>query len=115
MLKYHNISDEIKVAEVSVQDNILLTPQQITDLMAEAYFNSCDKIIINSSLLPVDFFNLKTRIAGEVLQKFSNFRMKLAIIGDFSAVTNSSLRDFIHESNPTGMITFAGSIEEAFK
>ncbi|MFZ2340826.1 MAG: DUF4180 domain-containing protein [Bacteroidales bacterium] len=60
-----------------------------------------------------DFFDLKTKIAGDILQKFSNYRMKLAIIGDFSAIKSKSLRDFIRESNNAGTINFVGSMEEA--
>lgn len=35
--------------------------------------------------LPADFFRLETRIAGNMLQKLTNYRMKCAIVGDISA------------------------------
>jgi len=53
-------------------------------------------------------------LAGEILQKFSNYRMKLSVIGDFSGFMSRSLQDLIRESNRTGIITFVGSPEEAF-
>jgi hypothetical protein len=52
-------------------------------------------------------------MAGEILQKFSNYRMRLAIVGDFSEYKSKSLRDFIRESNRTGTINFVGTIDEA--
>lgn len=61
-------------------------------------------------ILPID---LKSGFAGEILQKFSNYRMKLAIIGDFSEIKSKSLRDFIRESNNRRTISFVSSIEEA--
>jgi len=60
-----------------------------------------------------DFFDLKTGFAGEILQKFSNYKVKLAIIGDFSSFTSKSLRDFILESNKHGHINFVSTIDEA--
>jgi hypothetical protein len=61
-----------------------------------------------------DFFNLTTGLAGEILQKFSNYRMRLAVLGDFSDIESKSLRDFIRESNSRGVINFGGTLEEAY-
>ena len=65
--------------------------------------------IINS------FFDLKTKIAGDILQKFSTYNSKLAIVGDFTKFPGNSLKDFIRESNKAGRISFVSSIEEARK
>lgn len=56
-------------------------------------------IAINKSLISESFFDLKTRLAGDILQKFINYRVKIAIIGDFSMYTSKSLKDFIYECN----------------
>ncbi|HYX07928.1 MAG TPA: DUF4180 domain-containing protein, partial [Bacteroidales bacterium] len=63
---------------------------------------------------PEDFFRLETRLAGEILQKFSTYNQKLAINGDFSVYNSISLHDFIRESNKVKRIVFAGTVEEAF-
>ena len=60
-----------------------------------------------------EFFDLKTRIAGEMLQKFSNYRTRFAIIGDFTNVQSRSLQDFIRESNDGRTVCFVGSLDEA--
>lgn len=52
-------------------------------------------------------------MAGEILQKFSNYRMPLAIIGDFSGLDSKSLKDFIRESNKNKHVSFVGSFDEA--
>jgi len=39
--------------------------------------------------------------------------MGLVIVGYFEDISRKSLRDFIYESNNTGLIQFVGSIEEA--
>jgi hypothetical protein len=83
------------------------------DIMVNAGYNGCLGVIINASNFSPDFFVLKTGVAGEILQKFSNYRMKLAIVGDFSEIENKSLRDFIRESNERGIVCFVESLEMA--
>jgi hypothetical protein len=56
-----------------------------------------------------------TRFAGDILQKFSNYRVQLAIIGDFSEYQGETLKDFIYESNRAGEILFLNSVESAIK
>ena len=83
------------------------------DLMAEASNMGASKIIIRHDNINSDFFDLKTGLAGEILQKFSNYNVKLAIIGDFSVYPGKSLQDFIRESNRLGRISFVSNREEA--
>jgi hypothetical protein len=94
-------------------DHGRITPDDILDLMAEARYNDSGCMIIHAEDLGTEFFDLKTGIAGEILQKFSNYRMRLSIVGDFSRVKSKSLKDFIRESNRTGIITFVSTLEEA--
>jgi len=54
-------------------------------------------------------------MSGEVLQKLSTFRMKLAIVGHFADLESNSLRDCIRESNALGHINFAVTREEALE
>lgn len=63
------------------------------------YYQGFDKVIIYRKNIVSDFFDLKTKMTGEILQKFSNYRVRLVIIGDFENVARKSLRDFIYESN----------------
>lgn len=88
-------------------------PDDILHLMAEARLNDSGRMIIHDKSLHPDFFDLKTRVAGEILQKFSNYRMRLAIVGNFSGFTSKSLRDFMRESNNRGIICFVDSLDEA--
>jgi len=113
MIIYHNSADGHKVAEIIPGDIFINSPEDILDLMVEAGYNGCEKLILHRQSLNDSFFDLKTRVAGEILQKFSNYRMKLAIIGDFSGINSKSLRDFIRECNTRGIITFVDSFEKA--
>jgi len=88
-------------------------PQDLLDAMATAGYLGARAMAAYAESLGETFFDLKTRIAGEMLQKFSNYRMQLAIIGDFSNVQSRSLRDFIRESNSGNTVCFVDSLDEA--
>lgn len=112
MIAYHQV-DNVIIAELLPGSDRISSPEDILDIMAEAGYNRAGALIIHEDNLPEGFFDLSTRIAGEILQKFSNYRMKLAITGDFIDIKSKSLRDFIMESNRTGIISFVASTEEA--
>jgi len=112
-INYHSTAGGIKIAEILPGTDLIGSPDDILDLMAEARLNDSGRMIIHDKSLHPNFFDLKTKVAGEILQKFSNYRMRLAIVGDFSGFKSKSLRDFIRESNRTGTISFVGTIEEA--
>ena len=77
------------------------------------YENDCSAIVLSKSTFCEDFFKLSTRIAGEVLQKFVNYRLKMAIVGDFSCYESKALRDFIYESNRGKHFFFVATNDEA--
>ena len=111
-IEIHNINGTV-IAEVISEKCIINEVQDALDLMADCGYQGASKIILQEKNIVKDFFNLRTGIAGEVLQKFSNYRAQLAIVGDFTEYTSKSLRDFIYESNKTGRIFFVNSVEEA--
>jgi hypothetical protein len=81
--------------------------------LGDIYYQGFDKIIICEKNITPVFFDLKTGIAGEILQKFSNFRIQLAIVGDFSKYKSKSLSDFIYESNRGRLVSFVSSCADA--
>lgn len=88
--------------------------QTMLDLMASAHYNSkCMGVVLYKESLDESFFDLKTGFAGEILQKFANYNMKLAVVGDYSHYTSKSLRDFIYESNHGNLAFFKDSLDEA--
>lgn len=111
-IKSHNIND-IKVAEVISDEILIQSAQDGLDLMGNIYYQGFDKVILYEKNITPDFFDLKTKIAGEILQKFSNYRIGLAVVGDFSKYESKSMKDFIFESNKTGHVSFVETVEKA--
>lgn len=104
----------VDIAVINSEDILIKDLQSALDLIATVGFETgCSRIVINKSTICEEFFDLKTRLAGEVLQKFINYNIKLAIVGDFSVYSSKSLRDFIYESNKGKDIFFLPTEHEA--
>ena len=106
--------NDVEIAVVSSNEIIITDVQSALDFMATVNYEvGCHRIILNKSAICEDFFNLRTQLAGEILQKFVNYQVKIAIVGDFSVYTSKSLKDFIYESNKGKNIFFLLNEKEA--
>ncbi len=101
------------IGQLISTDAVINSVEDGTDLVGNAYFQGVNKLIIDEKQLTPRFFDLSTKLAGEILQKFSNYQIKLAIVGDFKKFESNSLKDFIFESNKAGQINFVNSTLEA--
>ena len=108
-------ADGIKIAELGPQSAGIETVQQALDLMAEATYDGAQSLILYDTQLPAAFFDLSTRLAGDILQKFAQYRVRLAIVGDFSQYPSQPLKAFIAESNRGNQIFFVPDKDEALK
>lgn len=113
-IEMHN-SNDAKIAEIISDAVILKTAEDGLDLLGNLYYQGFDKIIIHEKNIAPEFFDLSNGIAGEILQKFSNYRIPLAIVGNFTSYSSKSVKDFIYESNKTNQINFVNSTPEALR
>lgn len=81
--------------------------------MSAAWERKAALVAIPVARFTDDFFRLRTRIAGDVIQKFVNHHLRLAIVGDISAWTAESgaLRDFVYEASRGQAVWFVDDIE----
>lgn len=108
-------TNDIKIAEVISTDMVIKTIEDGVDLVGNLYYQDYDRIIVHQKNITPEFFDLKTGMAGEILQKFSNYRVRLAIVGDYTQYSNESIKAFIAESNKGGHINFVTSVSEALQ
>lgn len=108
-----------KGADIAVisSDEVLITDtQSALDLaMTVSYETGASKMVIDKKAICKEFFILSTGVAGEILQKFINYHVKVAIYGDYSQYTSKPLRDFIYESNHGKDFFFLSTKEEAIQ
>jgi hypothetical protein len=102
-----------KIAELIAESAVIQNTQEAVELVVNSQYLEAEGLIVQENQLHPDFFDLKTKMAGDILQKFSTYRAKLAIVGDFTKYQSQALQDFIRESNQVGRINFVNSVEEA--
>ena len=105
--------DEKKIAEVMAEGVLISSAEDGLQLLVDLYYQGFDSILLHERNISPDFFDLKSGLAGEILQKLSNYRMGLAIVGDFGRYPGQSIKDFIFESNKGRHVNFLPSVEEA--
>ncbi|MFA5186144.1 MAG: DUF4180 domain-containing protein [Patescibacteria group bacterium] len=103
----------LRVAEMNSDSVVLDKVQDALDLMVNPGVPSPKAIILHERNINPEFFDLSTRLAGEILQKFVNYQVRLAIVGGFSDVKSESLRDFIRECNRGNHFYFMETVEDA--
>ena len=108
-------TDGLTFLEIRSEEQFINNVQDVLDLFGELYGQYYDGIILYERNITPDFFDLQTKLAGEILQKFSNYRIRLVIVGDWSKYTSRSLEAFICESNKGKTVNFSSSPTEAVK
>ncbi|SDP16999.1 ESAG protein [Mucilaginibacter sp. OK268] len=104
--------NDFYIAEIVTDIIEINNAQDALDILANCAYQDARRIVMYQENITDSFFDLKTTLAGDILQKFSNYNVKLAIIGDFSKYSSNSLRDFIYESNKAGRISFVATRDE---
>jgi hypothetical protein len=107
----HSINGQ-SIAELTANNVALSTTQQFLQMIMD----SCaEAVIVHKENIDESFFDLRSGLAGEMLQKVVNYRLRLAIVGDFSIYESKNLKAFIYESNISNTIVFVSTVEEALK
>lgn len=84
------------------------------DLMGRLWGLEADWAAVPTSLLAKDFLDLKSGVLGAVVQKFVNYRLRLAVVGDVSGpvAASDALRDFVGEANAAAHVWFVADLAE---
>jgi len=92
----------------------LRTGRDATDVIGDARSADASIAVLSAERLDPAFFELRTGVAGEFVQKFVNYGVGLAILGDTSRLVAQSkaLHDFIYESNQRGSVWFLQNRQE---
>lgn len=104
-----------KIAKIVGKEIVVQSLQDATDLIGNADYQGARKVILDEKNLNPEFFNLKTGFAGEVLQKYANYHMKLAIVGEFEKYNSNALNAFILECNRGDHIYFVSDLDSAIE
>lgn len=113
-IQTHHI-EGVEIVELQSDNLIIENSEDGLNLLGNLYYQGYNKIVMHEANITPDFFDLKTGIAGEILQKYTNYRVQLAIVGDFSKFNSKSLNDFIYESNRGKHVGFFKDTDSAIQ
>ncbi|MFD7119257.1 DUF4180 domain-containing protein [Streptomyces sp. NPDC056652] len=87
--------------------------REALDLIGDAFHLGATWVVIPAGRFEDAFFELRTRVAGDIVQKFANYRLRLAVVGDIARHTadSAALRDFVRESNRGTQLWFVPDME----
>lgn len=113
-MKYKIIPSLHPIAVVAMPDTPIGSEQAALDFFLElSYKENVQHFVLDKDCFPPAFYDLKTGLAGAILQKIVNYRLRLAIVGDFSVYKSQALQAFLYECNKGRHIAFLPTEEEA--
>lgn len=89
----------VQIAEMLGQPGALNSLEGVHELIGEVAFNlRVNRVLAYLELIDARFFDLKTGFLGELTQKFTNYRLQLAIVGSLGLIESLALKAYLHES-----------------
>ena len=85
----------------------------ILALLSYSYEAESDLLLLKAEQLADEFFELESGLAGAILLKLSNYRLKTAILVDFTSIESKRFQELIFECNKGNVLNFYGSEQEA--
>ena len=91
----------------------VVTEQDALDVIGLTYHRA-DVVALPVTRLAGEFFTLDNGMAGAIMQKFVNYRVRLAVVGDITGplAASSALQALVRESNRGRQIWFVTDLDE---
>jgi hypothetical protein len=70
----------------------------VLELFSACYEANTDRVLVEARALPPDFFALHTRFAGELLQKFANYHVRIAGVCPDESAYSERFRELLREA-----------------
>ncbi len=92
----------------------LATERDVTDVIGDVYLDNPDLLAIPVERFVDDFFRLESGVAGAITQKFVQYGLRLAVLGDVSEHVEASaaFAAYVRESNRGRQVWFLADRDE---
>jgi len=99
-MNYKLVENETKpYIELITSDTPLSTEQDAVDLIALCKENDVELLLVHGEALAGEFFSLRTGVAGRMIQKFTNYHVKTAVIIPDPSLNRGRFKEMVGESN----------------
>lgn len=107
--------DNKKYIELISSTEPLSTENHTLDLIALCWEHETNSLMIHYAAISEDFFKLKTKVAGNMIQKFINYGIKAAAIVPQETIQKGKFKEMAMETNKSNHFRLYESKEEAEK
>lgn len=77
----------------------IASEQDALDIIAVCMENEISRVLIHAAALADDFFDLSSRLAGNILLKLGNYRVKTVVVLDDGQKLTEKFEEFMAETN----------------
>jgi uncharacterized protein DUF4180 len=109
------VVEEVGGVRVFVTDTAVVDERGAVDLISQAvYDHRASWVALEADLLGDEFFDLRTGRAGAITQKFVQYGVGFAVVGDLTdrLAKSEPLRDWVRESNRGRSVVFVPELDE---
>ncbi|MEC2346112.1 DUF4180 domain-containing protein [Paenibacillus barengoltzii] len=115
-MKYHVVeNNKQKIVVVTSAEPPIATGQDAIQLIEACIEHNAGRLIVYAEALSADFFNLRTGLAGEILQKFVNFSLRTALVVTDGSLIKGRMKELLAESKRGNTLRVFASQAEAEK
>lgn len=102
-----------KYIEYASAETPIRNEQNALDLIAACFENNINLLMLHVEALADDFFKLRTGLAGNILQKFINYHIKVSVVVTDNKKVKGKFKEFLNESNKGNSFRVFDSKNEA--
>jgi hypothetical protein len=108
------VRNGVRVATAAADGPPICDEASALDVIGDAFADRADVVAVPAARLCADFFRLRTGVAGAVVQKFVNYRLRLVVVGDVAVhgPTSGPLDDWMREANRSCELWFVADDAE---
>ncbi|AGA67911.1 hypothetical protein Desdi_0365 [Desulfitobacterium dichloroeliminans LMG P-21439] len=106
-------SNDKKYLEIISSTTPMRSESDALELVSLCGENDTDLVMIHYAALSEDFFELKTKVAGDILQKLMNYRIKAVAVIPDEIIQKGRFRELALEMNKGPHFRMVASREEA--
>ncbi|MCT2593999.1 DUF4180 domain-containing protein [Streptomyces sp. N2-109] len=105
---------DVPVLICAAEGETIRGEREALDCIGDAGYQGAQWVALPAGRFDEAFFQLRTRVAGDIIQKFVTYRLGLAVLGDISShmAEGSALQDFVRECNRGRQTWFLADLEE---
>jgi len=95
-----------RVVEGPSAKTLIRISADVNSLLSACYDANTNLILLYSKNLPEEFFDISSKIAGEILQKFSNYNIRAAFVTDDNTKKSTRFLELANDLKVIGNIRF---------